>query len=163
MKTTTLIMLVCMAVVSAIPFCITGCGNEPDDQEIRTVGDLKKWVIEEIGFYVAEEAESRAKFDREVLDMIRTRERGAYDWKEENVIERIEIMERTWKLANTHEIKQDEEIKTLQEDNTFLSNKINRNTQQDWELIMAILDYLELEREYYQSDFKLVKKEKGMR
>ena len=93
MKTTTLIMLVCMAVVSAIPFCITGCGNEPDDQEIRTVGDLKKWVIEEIGFYVAKEAESRAKFDREVLDMIRTRERGAYDWKEENVIERIETLE----------------------------------------------------------------------
>ena len=68
-----------------------------------------------------------------------------------------------WAMANTHEIKQDEEIKTLQEDNTFLSNKINRNTQQDWELIMAILDYLELEREYYQSEFKLVKKEKGMR
>ena len=89
-------------------------------------------------------------------------EYSSYEW-EDDVIERIEIMERTWKLANTHEIKQDEEIKTLQEDNTFLSNKINRNTQQDWELIMAILDYLELEREYYQSDFKLVKKEKGMR
>ena len=44
-----------------------------------------------------------------LLDKINALEKSAHDW-EDDVIKRIEIMERTWKLANTHEIKQDSRI-----------------------------------------------------
>lgn len=79
----------------------------------------------------------------------------------------IEIMERTWKLANTHEIKQDEKIAELEglfdEEFTFWLGRMREYNKENWDVLIAILDYLELEREYYQAEFKLVKKEKGMK
>ena len=105
-----------LGILIVVCLVFVGCGLEStvvsSDDKIKTVDDLKTWVINEIGLVAYEEAESRAKFDREVLNMISTREKSAYAW-EDDVIERIEIMERTWRLANTHEIKQDEIIALL--------------------------------------------------
>ena len=37
-----------LGILIVVCLVFVGCGNEPDDTKIRTVGDLKKWVIEEI-------------------------------------------------------------------------------------------------------------------
>ena len=77
--------------IVACLLCLLGCGD---------------MAIAPLQNQIDRESEIRGEFDREVLDMVM------------NVFDRIRKIEdrhmRMWKLANTHEIKQDEEIKELQ-------------------------------------------------